>query len=293
MSAAALQTHLDGGVTTVCRCWHVRRGDGVNLGFTDHDRSLNFDGITFRADSGLTAQAMEAGTGLAVDNAEAIGLLSDDAIRARDLSEGRFDGAAVTVWAVNWADVAQRTILFHGTIGEVTASGGMFRAELRGASETLNRVRGNLFQRTCNADLGDAACTVDLSNPAFSGEATILHGPLGAAFRVAADQAYPDEWFLRGQVQVLTGDARGLSAFVKADTLEGGERALALWEPFRAPLAPGDRVRLVAGCDKRLQTCRDKFANLLNFRGFPHIPGEDWTMAYPKSSGRNSGGSLQ
>jgi uncharacterized phage protein (TIGR02218 family) len=49
----------------------------------------------------------------------------------------------------------------------------------------------------------------------------------------------------------------------------------------------------VAGCDKRAETCRAKFGNFLNFRGFPHIPGEDWVTAYPKDGVIHDGTSLQ
>jgi uncharacterized phage protein (TIGR02218 family) len=56
-------------------------------------------------------------------------------------------------------------------------------------------------------------------------------------------------------------------------------------------LAVGDRVRLTAGCDKRMETCRLKFNNFLNFQGFPDLPGEDWVMAVPKKGNANTGGS--
>jgi len=34
---AALQPHLDGGSTSLCRAWTITRTDGAVLGFTDHD----------------------------------------------------------------------------------------------------------------------------------------------------------------------------------------------------------------------------------------------------------------
>ena len=67
-----------------------------------------------------------------------------------------------------------------------------------------------------------------------------------------------------------------------------------LWEELRAEIAAGDLVRLEAGCDKRMETCRLKFANILNFQGFPDIPGEDWVMAYPgRGSAPSDGESLR
>ena len=64
-----------------------------------------------------------------------------------------------------------------------------------------------------------------------------------------------------------------------------------LWEQIGPEILSGDTVRLEPGCDKLAATCREKFDNFLNFRGFPHIPGEDWLISYPVSSGVNDGGS--
>ena len=44
-------------------------------------------------------------------------------------------------------------------------------------------------------------------------------------------------------------------------------------------------------CDKRWETCVGTFANGLNFRGFPDIPGDDFLTAYPAIGGRHDGGS--
>lgn len=114
-----LFAHLATGSTTTCRAWKVLRRDGVAYGFTDHDRDLSFDAMVFKASSGMTARALQAATGLAVDNSEAVGALSDAAITEADLMAGRFDGAEVRSWLVNWQDVDQRIALFHGSFGEI------------------------------------------------------------------------------------------------------------------------------------------------------------------------------
>jgi uncharacterized phage protein (TIGR02218 family) len=49
------------------------------------------------------------------------------------------------------------------------------------------------------------------------------------------------------------------------------------------PIAAGDAFRVTAGCDKRLGTCLAKFANVPNFRGFPHMPGNDFVLAIAQS----------
>ncbi|MEV8465450.1 DUF2163 domain-containing protein [Fluviibacterium sp. DFM31] len=289
--SAALQAHLDTGTTTLCRCWRIRRRDGRTLGFTDHDRDLGFDGTTFKADTGLTAQALEQSTGLSVDNSEALGALSAAAVTEEDLAAGRFDGAEVESWLVNWADPATRHPVFRGHLGEVRAGGGVFRAELRGLTEALNQPQGRAFQPLCSAHLGDGACKVALGDPAHSVTLTLTEVRRPQELRVTDPVAHSEGWFTRGEMVVLSGAAKDLSVQIKEDQLNGTGRTLHLWEDLRAPLVPGDQLRLTAGCDKRAATCRGKFGNFLNFRGFPDIPGDDWLMAVPKRAGRNNGGS--
>ncbi|MBE3639731.1 DUF2163 domain-containing protein [Mangrovicoccus algicola] len=283
-------THLAGGHTTICRAWQLTRQDGAVFGFTDHDRDLAFGGTVFRAGTGLSADALSQTTGLAVDNSEASGVLSDSAVSEAELHAGLFDGAAVTSWIVNWTDPTQRAVQFRGSLGELRMEAGAFRAELRGLTEALNRSQGRLFQRGCSARLGDGHCGIDVTGPDYSVETAIAAMTGRSRLQLPPLGRYADHWFEQGRLEVLDGAAAGLSGHVKSDR-SGPARLVELWQEIRGGLAAGDRVRLVAGCDKRAETCRVKFANFLNFRGFPHVPGEDWLMSYPARSGGNDGGS--
>lgn len=291
MALAHLAAASASGASTHCRAWLVRRRDGQVLGFTDHDLDLEFDGIVFRADSGLTAQALQQTTGLAVDNTEALGALRAEAITEADLVAGHFDGAEVEAWLVDWSDPSNRVQQFRGVLGEVQTGGGAFQAELRGLTDALNQPIGRSYQRFCSVRLGDADCGIDVDDPAFRVDATVTEAINPATLRVTDGGAHGDRWFERGMLEVLTGAGAGLTGVIKADDRAGAGRTLSLWQDLRAPLAAGDLVRLRAGCEKTEEACKEKFGNLINFRGFPHIPGEDWLMAHPTRSGDSGGGS--
>ncbi len=290
--AQDLYAHLQSGATSVCRAWAVTRADGESFGFTDHDRDLSFEGFTFRADSGLTARALQQATGLSVDNSEAVGALSSASVTEADILAGRFDGAEVRAWLVNWADVSERVLQFRGTFGEITRAGGAFQAELRGLTEGLNQPQGRVYQRTCSAVLGDKACKVDLGQLGYFAEVAAEDVDGRQTFRFAELAGFDDRWFERGRLVVLSGAATGLVGVIKNDRIRTGGRDLELWQSFALEIAAGDMLRLEAGCDKRVETCRLKFNNFLNFRGFPHIPGEDWLTTFPRSQDVNDGGSL-
>jgi uncharacterized phage protein (TIGR02218 family) len=291
--SAEFLAHVATGTTTLCRAWAITRSDGVSYGFTDHDVALAFDGLQFKADTGLSASALAQSTGLSVDNTEALGALSDVAVTEADIEAGRFDGAEVRAWLVNWQDVNQRWMQFRGSIGELRRAGGAFQAELRGLTEALNRPLGRSYQKPCTAVLGDGQCRFDTATPGYFVEVTLEVGSDGLNFEWDDAGAFEPEWFRRGRLQVLGGAATGLWGVIKHDVLEGGQRRIELWQKLRVPLVAGDSIRVIAGCDKRTETCRLKFNNLLNFQGFPDIPGEDWVVSVPRSGGANSGGSLR
>ncbi len=111
--------HLASGTTTLCWCWRIARRDGVVMGFTDHDKTLTFDGTTYEAASGFTASDIKDGLGLAVDNLEVSGALSSTTLTDADLAAGRYDDARVEIHRVNWSDTSQRVLMRSGSIGEV------------------------------------------------------------------------------------------------------------------------------------------------------------------------------
>jgi uncharacterized phage protein (TIGR02218 family) len=287
----SISHHLKTGLTTLCRCWAVTRKDGRVFGFTDHDHDLEFEGLTFKADTGLTASALQQVTGLAVDNSEAVGALSDASVTEEDIAAGRFDDASITYWQVNWQNHEEREVQFSGSMGEIKRADGAFYAELRGASEALNKPLGRVYQKPCSAVLGDSKCKLDLSDPEFSAMVVVEQVENGRVFRFGSLAAYDARWFERGKFSLTSGDAAGLGGMIKNDLIVDGVRVIELWEEIKIAIAVGDQVTLTAGCDKRYLTCGSKFENLLNYRGFPHIPGEDWLMAYPSEGGANDGGS--
>ncbi|OCX67212.1 hypothetical protein BFP70_02385 [Thioclava sp. SK-1] len=285
--------HLRSGTTTVARAWAVTRRDGITLGFTDHDLGLTFEDIVFRPDSGMSAKAVAQSTGLAVDNSEAFGALSGNAISETDILAGRYDGAQLRAWLVNWAAPQERVLVFRGTLGEIIRASGAFTAELRGLTEALNVKTGRVFHSRCAAILGDGGCRFDLTAPGYATELEVETVEDGVRFGFATVPGFADRWFEKGRLEVLTGAAAGLAGVIKADRVSGsGTRKIELWQRIAGQVVVGDQLRLTAGCDKRSETCRVKFDNFLNFRGFPHIPGEDWLISYPVKAGNNDGGSL-
>lgn len=277
------------GVTTYCRCWSVTRTDGVVLGFTDHDRPLSFDGISFEADSALNSDAAETAIGLSVDSHSVRGALSSTAITDADIERGLYDGAEVTLWLVDWQLVDSRLLLSRGMVGEIRRGRGAFEAEIVGLAEVLNQPGGRVYQHGCDLRLGEPKCGVDLSVAAFRATGTVT-GPIdGQRFAVSGLESFGSGWFSSGRLIWDSGANAGSAGHVKTHTAPSN---LGLWLTPPMPVVAGDQFTLTAGCDKTAGTCESKFGNLLNFRGCPHMPGDDWAAGYVTTGGEHDGGSL-
>jgi uncharacterized phage protein (TIGR02218 family) len=239
----------------------------------------------------MTARALASTTGLALNNSEALGALTADAISEGDIAAGRYDGAEVTTWLVRWDDPEARSLRFAGTIGHITRASGGFRAELNGLTEALNQPQGRSYLVSCSAVLGDKGCRFNLNDTAFTAATPVHTAEEGREFAFSGLGEFNDRWFEDGFLDVESGDAVGLRGIIKSDRQVDGLRVIGLWQPIGSVVRAGDLIRLTAGCDKRAETCREKFANILNFQGFPDIPGEDWLVAVPRAEGNNTGSS--
>lgn len=290
---AGMQQHLDSGATTLCWCWRVIRADSVTLGFTDHDHDLVFDGTSYEAASGFTASDVESTVGLGVDNLDLESVLRSGTLNEDDLAAGLFDGAAVEIFRVNWQDTNQHVLIRSGHLGEVTRGRHSFRAEVRGLAHELQQPKGRLYQFGCDVDLGDGRCTVDLELATFKGTGSVTQIKDARMLSVSGLGAFDSDWFSRGLLTWTSGANMGLKMEIKFHTQTDGTVTLELWQRMSQLIAVSDGFTVTAGCDKQFATCQDKFNNRVNFRGFPHIPGNDFALSYPNSDDPgNDGGSL-
>ncbi|WP_444452285.1 DUF2163 domain-containing protein [Rhodobacter capsulatus] len=284
-----LQSHLDEGTTTLAWCWRITRADGVSFGFTDHDRSLWFDGTAFEPESGLSASEVRSGSDLSVDAQDAQGVLTSDRITETDILDGRWDNATVEVWRVNWSAPAQRVLLRRGAIGQIRRGRLAFVAEVRSLAHVLGQTVGRTFQANCDAALGDTRCGINAETPIYTGTGTVVARQRDRAFATEGLQAYAAGWFSYGRIQWTSGANAGRQVEVLSHVIVDGVVILTLLEAPVRPITETDAFTVRAGCDKSLATCRTKFANVANFRGFPHIPGQDAVLRYATKDGGHAG----
>jgi len=263
---------LDGELTSAALCWRLERTDGAGIALTSHDVPLEREGVVYDATPGILPASVTRSLGLEPHSGEVAGALNTQALDDTDLMLGRWNGAQMRLTIVDWQQPDSEVVqLIAGELGSVSIGGDSFSAELRGAADKLEQPVCPATSAECRAQLGDKQCRIDFAGRTI--RATVVASTGGA---LTLDTNVDDR-FVLGRLRYLSGVNCGLSSIVL--TAEGS--TVQVRDLPRGIVEAGCVVELREGCDKRLETCVSRFANAVNFRGEPHLPGNDLLTRYP------------
>lgn len=263
-------------------CWRIARKDGVVIRVTTHNGTLTVPiagtNEVFSPIGAMDPSARQKLSQLKERNLECKGMFDVAAMTFDDLRAGRYRGAAVTEyivdWKYPWLGPIEQTVYF---MGATQFNGEYWEAHLDGFTTNLKRDVGRTYGRMCDATLGDSRCTLNLAPFTFTGlTVTAVLAPR-QSFTSSATQA--DAYFGYGNLTWTSGANAGLTVDIEYYINSGGTFQLLLYTP--SDFAPGDTFTAVGGCDRTLPTCRDRFNNIINYQGFPAIPGTDVMIRSP------------
>lgn len=285
-----LNDHISGEVTTLCRCWIIETVDGEQQGFTDHDEDVMINDVLCERDAGAESSSVEEQIGLNIDTSEITGALQSDRITAEDIIGGKYDAAKISTYLVNWSEADQWFVDQIMLIGHIGREDGVFKFDLQSMTSRLDQTQGRHFIRHCQVDLGDAKCGVDLDNPQFRAIGSVIGVKSVHTIEVSGLDEFSAGWFAFGQLRWTSGVNSGRSIELSAHAVDGSRVALKLWQAMPKPISDGDQFEVTSGCDKSFATCKSKFSNAINFRGFPHMPGDGFALSRATASENFDGG---
>lgn len=270
-----LREHLKSEFLTVCTLWKITRTDGVVFGFTDCSHDLTYLAQLYSASTGHVPSNIKTTSSLSVDNLEIQSVLDSSTITESDIHAGLWDFADVEIMLVNYMSLADgHMMLRKGWLGNVSSGRHNFIAELRGMTQPLQQSIGRVFSPSCDAELGDALCTVSAAGAPNLVSGTVTTATNNRQF-TDTSLVQASGFFTGGVVTFLTGANAGYAMEIKS--FAAG--VVILQQYMGGAIAIGDTFTIRAGCDKLLATCKTKFNNVVNFRGFPHVPGQDMLIS--------------
>lgn len=121
----------------------------------------------------------------------------------------------------------------------------------------------------CPFAVFDVNCNLDRS--AFAVTRTVLAGSTQTSLVVSALGSVGTDSlpYAKGYIVPTSGEAQGWNIGVPTQP-DSTHLSLA---PFDLPIAVGDTFTLYPGCNGTQDACTNKFNNVVNFGGFPYVPG--------------------
>lgn len=277
-----LKAEYQKGSKTIARCWRFERKDGAVFTVTTCAQNLLINNELYLSRDGVNPTAIEQQADASVPNSEVNGTLNTDFATEEDILGGLWDGASVLIFEVNYRNLSQgRLVLQSGTLGDVSVGRQSFKAEVRGTAQYLQQTVGEVYTQTCTANLGDERCKVDIEALRVSGTVTGVSSRMEFESDVSG---FASDYFGAGVITWEDGDNAGFS--MEIDSYSSPDFGLNLPMPFN--IKTGDTFTVIPGCRKRvIEDCKTKFSNILNFRGFPYVPGPDSVLGLGGTEGSN------
>ena len=179
--------------------------------------------------------------------------------------EGEASGHATPMDAGNI--VCQNAVaIFSGFVENIVANGSLLEITVSSNIAKLNYSNSSLFSPICRECLGSEKCKVNLENYKASGTVFEIISSDCIVGNHRENKSVAVGYYKYGTIKFLSGKLRGITMQIK-DEVDGKIYLLQNTKLIEV----GDSYEIFAGCNKTLSVCKNKFNNVLNFRGEPYI----------------------
>lgn len=244
---------------------------GATVYLTDHVRDVVIGANTYKTDSGyqFSGQVSESSMSPGVMDLDGIANLAG--IGYDQIASGLFDNARIYAFATTWtAPIVDEEPLGVAILGKTTVKDNRYTIEMMMLVDALNQSVGKSYQPSCQKKFGGqefAGCKIVLAPITVTGTITSVTSNL-----IFSDSARTEaaDYFASGTIAFTSGSNAGLKPLEIKSYLSDG--TVETYEAFHYPVSIGDAYTLIPGCRKRLEDCRDKWNNVVNFGGFSYVP---------------------
>lgn len=187
------------------------------------------------------------------------GSVTDKLISNKMVVNGKLDNAEIIIKLFDYENNEIIANLFSGFVTSVTEDNNVFKVEISSNAFMLDKKIMSVYTPFCRTSLGSKECGVDLGKYSHNCRISEVIND----YSLKADIAKPTGFFNDGRL-VIKGKTYDIKSYHNSVVttyvrIDGAQKDA--------------EITLIEGCTKRVDCCINKFANIINFRGEPHIPG--------------------
>lgn len=250
------------------KCFKIKLKNGTILAFTEFSEDIEFDGITYKSFD-VSNKKYSNFSDITTDDTEIIAVIDDDSIKKEFILSNDFDDAEIEIFFVNVEHLEYGSvILTNGFIDSVSIVEDKVYFNIKGKLSLLEKTIGDTYSPLCRAKFCDKKCSLNIANYKFTGEiASVIEDTVFYTDDPIIKSKEKD-YFKYGYLKFTNGENIGRTIEIKQS--ESGN--ITISASLVKKIKVGDEFDIFVGCDKKFETCCEKFNNAVNFRGEPNLP---------------------
>lgn len=258
--------------------------DGTIFRWTTCDRSITVSGNTYLADGSVLSRGnLRTTSRLEVDSIDIMlggaVLISGQTI-ALQAVQGFFDDARLRIDHIVGSDLANAisngpvVAWFEGIVTTIVPQATQVRMTVASELITLGiKLPRFSYAAMCQYAVYDPNCTLNKATFTLAGTTSATGSTTTFTSTTAGIIAKASGYFDLGVVTFTSGALTGVRASIKSSVLSGGTTTFTVALPLTSAPVGGVTFNVYPGCHRDKADCGTaKFNNLVNFRGFVHIP---------------------
>lgn len=256
---------------TAVKCLRIVCVDGTTIRLTRYPCDLKMsNGQVYLTGSGFDFTSYSATASMSPSSIDLEGFAGYAGITRAGIASGVFDGARCYLFACDFLNpVEDYEPLVASLLGKTTIRDDHYVIEEMALIDALNQSVGATYGAACPKTFGGteyAGCGKALGPLTVTGTIT---GVTSAFTFTDAVRSEASDYFGGGVITFTSGPNAGMSKEIKTHASGG---VITVYEPFYYAVQVGDAYSMIPGCRKRLEDCRDKWGNVINFGGFSFVP---------------------
>jgi len=255
-------------------CIRIQCIAGLTIRLTSYPLDLIMSNATvYKTDSGYSTATFSSSTGFSPAVIDLEGIAEIAGISRDQIASGIFDNARIYIFKCNYlSPVEDYEEITAGLFGKTTIVDKKYKIEGVSLIDTLNQSIGRTYSPSCSYVFGSTNCGKALGPLTLTGTITAVNSAVSIT---DSSRSEPSDYFAAGTIKFTSGSNNGLKA-LEIKSFSAG--TIVTHDAFYYPAQIGDTYTIIPGCRKRREDCRDKWANIINFGGFPDMPLTDTYM---------------
>ena len=243
----------------------LKTQNNENIYFTNHDEDIIFKNNRYISNSLLKKKSIKQTIDINFDSSYISFQIDNLSILYSDIINGKYDYMEITISIINYNNLESAFTIQTGNLGKIEYRDNCFYSTINSIKQKLSCNSNHIYSSNCRNLFCDSRCKLNINN--FSTDINITNNE--NPYMLILDNNIESDYYTNGHLILLESPYKNIRYSIKSHY----NNKLYLYNPISITEYLPIKARIFLNCSKTFKACKEKFNNIINFAGEPHVPG--------------------